>query len=535
MKKNKMIIEKAKNGRHTCKYEIKNGVFKYLYSKYTPENIQVQYNINADADCLVVLGLGLGYEIEIIKSLTNKPIFVIEYDPAFYDYIQNDRVLNNVKVFIEEEYKNFSFENKKVQYIINYNLIECNTNFYKNVMEFYKNSINKSRTIIVYDHPTIAKDCAISFEKMGFNVKILQLNDLNKVYKDIIEVQPDYIFTVNFINVIADICEQLQTLYISWTVDTPCYTLYEREINYNYSILFVYDEAVVNDLKTKGIKNVDYMPVAANVDRLNKIVLNNNDIQKYSSDVSFLGSCTSHNEYMNIIKPRLSLPVQELIEKLINAQMYSEQFLIKELVEEDIVDLVNTDAKISFNKDKYLNLSINDAFSFLLGRYHTFVERTTYMAKIAEKYKTRLYGEKGWLLNESPYIHKAYRKEVEHFIEMPKVFKCSKINLNITRSFVESGLPMRVFDVLGSNAFLITNNKKDIQQLFSPDKDLVVYRDLQDLLELIDYYLLHENKRNIIRQQGFETLSKYHTYDIRLKRILDKVDKYENELKGFGF
>lgn len=93
------------------------------------------------------------------------------------------------------------------------------------------------------------------------------------------------------------------------------------------------------------------------------------------------------------------------------------------------------------------------------------------------------------------------------------------MNLNITRAFVETGLPMRVFDVLGSNGFLVTNNKYDISRYFRDGRDLVVYRDLKDLEEIIKYYLEHDNERETIKNQGFETRKVNHTYHIRIKKI----------------
>lgn len=86
----------------------------------------------------------------------------------------------------------------------------------------------------------------------------------------------------------------------------------------------------------------------------------------------------------------------------------------------------------------------------------------------------------------------SYSGHADHFTLMPKIFQLSRINLNVSRSFVEYGPPMRVFDVLSCGGFLVTNDKQDLHRLFVDGEDLVVFRDTQDLLDICDYYLEHE-------------------------------------------
>ncbi|MCW6110464.1 MAG: hypothetical protein E6917_05120 [Clostridium botulinum] len=93
---------------------------------------------------------------------------------------------------------------------------------------------------------------------------------------------------------------------------------------------------------------------------------------------------------------------------------------------------------------------------------------------LSKIFNCHVYGEINWTnLKDDNIIYKGY---AEHFYKMPKVFKCSKININQTRIYVDSGLPMRVFDALESKGFLVTNYKADIDKYFVYRKDLVIYR-----------------------------------------------------------
>ncbi len=75
---------------------------------------------------------------------------------------------------------------------------------------------------------------------------------------------------------------------------------------------------------------------------------------------------------------------------------------------------------------------------------------------------------------------------------------------------------MRVFDILGAGGFMVTNDKEDLHHLFTPGKDLVIFRDKQDLLEICRYYLNHEEERAAIAAHGQQTVLTHHTYRARL-------------------
>ncbi|MEO4054180.1 glycosyltransferase [Solibacillus sp. CAU 1738] len=517
---NKIIIELAKNQQYTCKY-LENDKYKYLYSKYIPEKINFEVNINEDTEIILLLGLGLGYELNLIRQKTNKIIYVLENNIEFIKH--NKNLPENVILVYGDEYKQLVF-NKKIQIVINDNLMNISKNYFKEVLDYIKFKKNMLK-ILVVEHPTVMLDCVKSFEKMGFEVDTINLKNLSELIERLNSNHYDYIFTINFYNSIANICEKANIKYLSWVVDTPCYSLYINDLNFNYSYIFIYDKSIVKDLKQKGATNVYYLPVAVDVDRLDNIL--KKDV-KYSSDVSFLGSCCSHNEYLNHYYPALSNEIKELVEKIIEIQMLSNNYIIKDLVDKNFLDVFTKEGRIKLTNIQFKHLSNEDLLAFYLGRYHSYVERKTIINNLSSKFDVSLYGEEGWLReDQNGIIKKIYRGEADHYSEMPEIFRNSKINLNITRSFVESGLPMRVFDVLGSKGFLVTNDKEDIHRLFKPGRDLVIYRDLKDLDEIINYYLNHETERLEIAQSGYETTKNEHSFEHRINKMFDTIKKLD--------
>ena len=109
---------------------------------------------------------------------------------------------------------------------------------------------------------------------------------------------------------------------------------------------------------------------------------------------------------------------------------------------------------------------------------------------------------------------------MNYLYDMPKVFANSKINMNFTIRNIRSGLPLRIWDVLGAGGFLLTNFQPEILSFFENGKDLVYYESLDDMCAKARYYLEHEDERRQIAKNGHEKVKKYHSYDARIKEIL---------------
>lgn len=107
---------------------------------------------------------------------------------------------------------------------------------------------------------------------------------------------------------------------------------------------------------------------------------------------------------------------------------------------------------------------------------------------------------------------------------MPKVFRMSRINLNLTIPNIVTGIPLRVWDVLGSGGFLLTNYQAEIPLYLENKKDLVCFEDLRELQELVAYYLAHDEERREIARHGYETVKERHSYRARVTKMLQRVE-----------
>ena len=111
----------------------------------------------------------------------------------------------------------------------------------------------------------------------------------------------------------------------------------------------------------------------------------------------------------------------------------------------------------------------------------------------------------------------------DYFREMPLVFKLSRINLNITLRSIQHAIPLRVYDILGSGGFLMSNFQHDLAYHFVPGEDFVYYESRKDLLDKIDYYLSNDSERADIARNAHKKIQEQHTFDVRVNEIIDIV------------
>jgi len=106
--------------------------------------------------------------------------------------------------------------------------------------------------------------------------------------------------------------------------------------------------------------------------------------------------------------------------------------------------------------------------------------------------------------------------------DMALIFSRSKIVLNTT---IADDLNMRVFEALASGSLVLTNRlsrESGLEELFVDRKHLVLY-DRDNVLELIRYYLSHDEERGRIAAAGYAEALGKHTYEHRVEQILETV------------
>jgi len=106
-------------------------------------------------------------------------------------------------------------------------------------------------------------------------------------------------------------------------------------------------------------------------------------------------------------------------------------------------------------------------------------------------------------------------------------YNLSKININILRDDVENDyltINSRFFEILGSGSFMVSSEIKGIHELFEINKEIVIARSREEMVELVEYYLNNEEERLKIANRGYEKAIKYHTIEKRAE-VISKIIK----------
>jgi spore maturation protein CgeB len=281
----------------------------------------------------------------------------------------------------------------------------------------------------------------------------------------------------------------------------------------------MFDKSQYEEFKGYGFEHVYYLPLSVNVERLDKIKLTQEDIKQYTSDVSFVGRLYDDNAYNDIKKVPGYMKgyVDALIEAQLNVVSYN---FIEDSLTDEFVKIFKQTTGFTIGESNDIAYRKLIAQKYI-NRKCTEIERKRAFGNIAEYCKLSIFGN-----NDLSSIPKAIKKsEVDYLLDMPKVFKLSKINLNLTLKSIVHGIPMRVFDIMGAGGFVITNYQNGIEEWFEIGKELVVYYNLDDLKEKILYYLDNEEERRNIEFNGYMKVCKEHSMIKKLEYMMDTVVK----------
>ena len=323
---------------------------------------------------------------------------------------------------------------------------------------------------------------------------------------------PDIVFSFNYFPIVSNVCRQENIRYISWIYDSPYVMLYSYTAINPCNTIYVFDKDVYLEFHKAGISTVHYLPMAANVERLDTLIP---DPGNFLYDISFIGSLYTEKHNFFERMTNLSDYTKGYLDALMAAQMNVQGYnFIQESLSPIMEDLYHA-LPMEPNPDGVETTEYLYA-QYVINRKITGLERYDLIQAIAEKHHFDLFTHDRrfclpGLTNHGP---------VDNYREMPLVFKQSRINLNISLRSTKSGIPQRAFDIMGSGGFLLSNYQNDFLDYFIPGEDFDFYESKADLLHKIDYYLTNEAERLQIARNGHDKIAAAHTYCHRIREML---------------
>lgn len=379
--------------------------------------------------------------------------------------------------------------------------------------------------ILVYEwNGFCQKDLRESLERMGHHADrmgyILQEKCKDEFFenklRNWLKRGYDCVMSFNYFPPVAECCKEAGVPYISWIYDGEDQGLYHTNILYDTNYIFTFDSAMLKRLKEKGVKNAWFMPLGANVVRLDAIPFVQAEYDRFHCDISFIGNLYQNKGSLDNIKfPDYERAFWEGIVKA-QVQISSNGDMLEEMMVPELVKMVTE--KLPPMDTRY-TLTPYETARNLIATTVTKRERYKIMRLLSEAYEVDLYTFSN--TNDLPNIHQ--RGVASYFSDMPRIFRYSKINLNITHRMIMSGLPLRVMDILGAGGFLICNYQRDMEGIFEDGEHLVCFYSPEDLVDKAGFYLEHDKERERIAKNGHDKVAREYTMELLLEKIFGIV------------
>ncbi len=331
--------------------------------------------------------------------------------------------------------------------------------------------------------------------------------------------QYQVVFSQNFIPIVSKVCQIYKLIYVSWVMDSPAHHLYSKAVENACNRIFIFDRSLYEKTVVRNPKGVFYQPLATCVDTWDIVLAGKAPARGFKADVSFLGSLYINECNYDTVE-QVPEFVKGYLDGLIEAQYNVYGYnLFQDALSDEVVDVYAKCADWMQRPD-YIRDDKTVVAEEYLSKKCSQLERV----RISEMLSKSAYDYKLYTNSPVPNILRECAKGVVgYYDEMPWVFHNSKINLNITAKGIQSGIPLRMFDIMGAGGFVLTNYQPELAEYFVIGEEVAVYESVPHLLEQVDYYLHHEEERIEIAQKGYEKVKAMFTYDIALKEMLNCV------------
>ncbi|MBI5663597.1 MAG: glycosyltransferase [Nitrospirae bacterium] len=551
-KDDRFILAKARSGSFTLRVTGEDGTVKTLHSFYDPEAEAKGLVSSFDFDgrgIIVVLGLGLGYHVdELTRKFPHTEIIVVEPMTKIYEIAKehgpaiSDRVILLTGLSSNEALREITRYQMKdglspVVVFTQKSSVAAFANYYKPIL----NSLKNTMAVRLWDrlkYKKFAQDTldVVLIESGYFLVKevekaLLSLNHrvhrvpvrkndkgdtiVSRLIETILEVKPDFILTINHLGfdeegALTSFFRSIEMPVASWFVDSPHIILSGGDRNISPCVsMFLWDKEYIGSIEDMGFESVSHLPLASDEKVFKPLKLNQRLLQKYQTDVGFVGNSLVDETRRKMEKIPIELiSLAEKAAARLSVKRMSFDGLMNEMAVNDLMCYKALSAKQRL-----------DVESAVLWKA-TLLYRLSCITKL-EGFNFHLYGDNGW--NDLLSAYSMLKPPLNYYKDLPVFYNACNISFNATHLQMGEAVNQRVFDVPACGSFILTDYQESLEGLFDVGKEIVVYKSRDEIPELVKFYLDNPGERKAVAERGRERVLKEHTYKHRLQMIIDKM------------
>lgn len=321
------------------------------------------------------------------------------------------------------------------------------------------------------------------------------------------------LLSINYWPMLSRVCQSRGLKYIAWCYDNPLNVMRVEETLANpVNHVFFFDRVQYLRYKNAGFDTVFHLPLGVNQKRMERMTISAAESAQYTAEVALVGKLYE-SQLPEIMAP-LNDYTRGFLDALIKTQMkICGSYLLDECISDELIREINRQY-LEKEPDTQVRMS-REALSYAMASEVTRRDRIVLLSLMGVRFDTRLYSY------QNSEVIKNVKKypPVNYRTEMPKIFACSKINLNPSLRIIQTGIPLRAFDIMGAGGFLLSNRQEELLELFEDGREMATYEGLEDAVDKAAFYLQHEELRKKIAENGRKkTLEEYSLLN-RMKKI----------------
>jgi spore maturation protein CgeB len=360
----------------------------------------------------------------------------------------------------------------------------------------------------------LEEECLRAFRNMGFSVQEFQVGQdwdgalIAQFLSGLVEFLPDFLFSINHIGFdksgwLTSFLRDSRLPAATWYVDNPDFITKAYPANVSdWVAVFVWDQNYVAGLKEMGFSSVTYLPLAADT-RLFR-PFRHPPVDRFGCyEAAFVGGTWTQRVNQQLARYAGQPATLAYIEAAVQTYQWSGHYQASGDLSEvfpgfadlPVLEQVDLEAAVHWRASQQDRL-----------------DKVTTLAQSGLK----VFGDPAWadFLPDPA----AYGGSISYLRELPAFYQCVAVNLNLTSLQMKNGLNQRIFDVPAAGAFLLTDDKEALWELFARD-EVVTFRTVEEAQEKMAYYLKYPETRRRVATRARERVLAQHTYGHRVQVI----------------
>lgn len=384
------------------------------------------------------------------------------------------------------------------------------------------------RVLLLTSQYFILGELTAAMERLGVPHHFLDLATKEMDLQEFVELmtttltdfKPDVVLTVNHLGVdregvLLSILNQLKVPLASWFVDNPHLILDAyNNLDAGRTILFTWDADTVDSLSDQGFEAVHHLPLGTDPHRFRPE--GTEVAEELRARVSFVGNSMKKKTELRFVASQPSFLMVEKGFDIAEGFVEADDRTVRDYMRRQWPDVLSDMDRLP--RERAL------AFETYLTWLATCLYRRECIMRIMP-YEPLIVGDHGWTELYKHVKGWRYHKELAYYNELPDFYLASDVNFNCTSKQMKGACNQRVFDVPCCGAFLLTDHRDQIDELFEPETEVVFYRDMDEIPALMDKYLNDPEARRNVAEAARKRVLAEHTYDHRVCTMLDLINQ----------